>query len=119
MSAPRDLINGPLIAEFLAGRTIEAAARAAGVSSKTVSRRLRDPEFVFELRQAREELVSLTVVRLAGACEEAAQTLRELLSAPQDSVRLRAAQLILDSGARFAEPQDLIERIDRLERILA
>ena len=39
--------------------------------------------------------------------------------APRRGLARRAAQLILDSGARFAETQDLIERIDRLERILA
>src|SRR4051794_39226647 len=70
---PRSLImssrkscDAVLIAALAGGATITEAAAAANVSSKTVSRRLREPGFSQELREARAAVVG-TAVRKLGA----------------------------------------------------
>ncbi len=104
-----------LVAALAAGQPVDAAARAARVSERTAYRRLTDPAFKRAVQTARAELLAQAVGRLADAATAAVVTLRALLDAETDSVRLGAARVILDAGMKGAELVDLAERVATLE----
>jgi DNA-binding LacI/PurR family transcriptional regulator len=108
--------DSALVTALAAGGTVEASARAAGVSETTVYRRLREPAFRQRVAEARDEMVNRAVARLSATSTLAADTLRELLKARSETVRLGAARAVLELGSRLREQEDLAERIAALER---
>ena len=107
-----------LVAALAAGCTYEDAARQAGVSERTVRRRLDDPGFRKQVDAARGEMISRAVAQLSAAATEAVGTLRELLASELDFARLGAARAILEVGFKYREQLDLAERITALEEQL-
>lgn len=113
-----------LIAALAAGATQAAAATAAGMSERTVRRRLTDPIFAARVSAERTDLVATVTGRLIGAATAAVQTLEDVLAAKgtgvrQLSVRTRAAAVILAETRTWSAAQDLEDRIARLEDQLA
>jgi hypothetical protein len=83
------------------GATAEAAGQQAGVSLRTVRRRLAEPAFCKRLQQVREDMGQRTVGAVAAAATEAVQTLLELQKPPNPpSVRLGAARALLQLGLK-------------------
>lgn len=111
----RKSADDALALALAAGSTVAAAATRAGVSERTVYRRLEDVAFRHHVTSTRTQFVSQTVGLLADAMTEAARTLRELLMAESDAVRLGAARAILDAGVKLRESEELAERIALLE----
>jgi hypothetical protein len=105
----------PLIAALAGGATIESAAARAGVSERTARRRLDEPEFRKQVDEARREMLTRAVGKLADAGTEAAETLRKLLQAESESVRLGACRAILELGTRLREAEELERRLVALE----
>jgi hypothetical protein len=105
-----------LAAAVAAGTSIKEAARAAGVSERTAYRRQQDPEFRRRVAEIRSSFLSDAVGRLAEASTEAVSTLKALLNASSDSVRLSAARAILEFGPKLREHTELAERISALEK---
>jgi hypothetical protein len=110
--------DSALIAALACGGTVEASATAAGVSEATVYRRLAEPDFRRRIDEARADMVSRAVARIGAASTLAADTLRELLKARSETVRLGAARAVLELGAKLREQTELAERIAALEREL-
>jgi len=106
------------IGALLTNPTHEAAAKAAGVSESTLARWMRDPTFAAAVREARRRALEQALGALSAATAEAVETLRVLLGAEGEAVRVRAAVAILDHALRGAETQDLEERIAALEAAL-
>lgn len=104
-----------LIAALLSQPTVEAAARATGVSERTARRWLAEPTFRRAFREARRQAVETAVAALQGASGESVVALREALSARRVSVRVRAACAILDRAVRGVELIDILERLEALE----
>jgi hypothetical protein len=111
----RKAADDVLALALAAGATVADAARQAGVSERTVYRRLDDTAFRWRVTHTRASFVSQTVGLLADAMTDAARTLRDLLTADSDAVRLGAARAILDAGVRLRESEELAERIAVLE----
>jgi hypothetical protein len=107
-----------LLAALAAGSTVEVAAKAAGLSVRTAYRRLADPVFARRLAQARDELISNALGELVECASEAVATLRALLSASDERVRLGAAKSTLDQLLRLRETLMLSQRLAALERSL-
>ena len=101
-----------------AGGTVEAVAGLAGVSERTVHRRLAEPDFRRQVTAARDEMVARSVARLSATSTLAADCLRELLKARSETVRLGAARAVIELGARLREQEDLAERVRALEERL-
>jgi hypothetical protein len=108
-----------LVTALAAGATVEAAAKVAGVSEPTVYRRLREPAFRQRVAELRDEMVARAVARLSATSTLAADTLRELLGARAETVRLGAARAILELGTKLRETEDLAARVAALEAQLA
>jgi BMFP domain-containing protein YqiC len=115
----RKFADAALLAAFMGGATIVDAAKEAGVSVQTASRRQRDPEFVARLEAAQRETFDATSRALGNATREAVSTLVQLLGDPKATVRLAAAGKILEFAPRWHGSQALEERIVALEQDLA
>ena len=104
-----------LIAALAGGATVQEAARAAGVSERTVYRRLEHDTFRRQLAEARAELMARAAGALARVSTAAAATLAGLLTAASESVRLGAARSILELAVKLRESEELERRIAALE----
>ena len=104
-----------LLAALAGGQPVEAAARVAHVSERTTRRRLGDPTFQRALADARRIVLGQALGVLTDAATAAARTLRALLDAESESVRVRAATAILDAARAHVELDDLAQRVVALE----
>ena len=105
-----------LLVALAAGMTVRDAAVAAGIGERTATRRVTDPGFRRQVAQLRANMVQRALGRLADASVQAVDTLRALLSAEADTVKLGAARAILELGNRLRETVELEERIAALEQ---
>jgi hypothetical protein len=98
----------------------EAAARQAGVSARTVFRRLADPGFKAQLQKLQADMVHRSMGTLVAMYGEAARGLLELIkSTAPPAVRLGAIRTVLEFGLRLREQADLEERLAALEKLQA
>jgi hypothetical protein len=105
-----------LLLALACGATLEAAARKAEVSERTVRRRLADPAFQKRLTQIRDDMVQRAMGMLTAAAMEAVKTLVALQDREQPAAsRLGAARAILEYGAKLREEADLTKRVEALE----
>jgi len=105
-----------LLGALAAGSSVEQAAETAGISVRTAYRRLAEPAFARRLAQARDELISSALGELVECASEAVATLRALLSASDERVRLGAAKSTLEQLLRLRETLTLSQRLAALER---
>jgi transposase len=108
--------NAPLLAALAAGATVREAAKRAGVGERTAYRRLADPAYRRRVTEARAEMVSRALGKLADGAAEAVETLRALLRSDSDSARLGAARCILETGNRLRESVEMEQRLTDLEK---
>src|ERR1035437_3154079 len=106
------------IAALLSQRNLEEAARTAGVSTRTLIRWMKDPEFDAAYRKARRLAFSQSVARLQQASGAAVSTLLKIMVDPAapHSTRVRAADSVLDHSAKSIEIEDIEARVADLER---
>jgi hypothetical protein len=106
-----------LVLALACGATVEAAAHQADVSERTVYRRLQDPKFRAQVRDARAEMVKRSAGMLTAAAGESVRTLLALQKAPTPpAVRLGAARAILELGIKVREMVELEARLEALEQ---
>lgn len=98
--------------------TLEEAAGAIGLTSRTLRRYLEDPIFLNEYRRLRRTVWEVSVSELQAASGEAVATLRANLHAESAAVQVRSARSILDHARNGLETTDLLERLENLERRL-
>ena len=102
------------------GATIENAARQAGVSERTVNRRLEDPAFRAKLQAYRNSMLERTAATINAAGHEAAKRLLKLLGdGNPPAIQLGAAKALLDVGGKLRTETELINRIAALEQQVA
>lgn len=108
------------IAALLACSTIEAAAKAVGISEPTLLRWLKEEEFSAAYRAARRQSVNVAVTRLQQASSSAVETLVSIMQDAEKpgSVRLSAARSVLEFAIKAGEMQELEERMQELEATL-
>jgi|SRR5215208_2415880 len=105
-----------LILALLQSTSMSEAAQKAGVSTKTVQRWSKEPDFISAYRRARTYVYESAVGQLQAAAVEAVATLRNNLNHPTPaSVQVRAALGILELAAKGVELYDIVERLERLE----
>lgn len=90
------------LVKLLAGGTDAQAAKAAGVNRRTVFEwRHDDPVFAAEYRRRQEAIFDRAMRGLMKDVDKAARTVSTLTAARDESVRLRAAESIIDRVASF------------------
>jgi hypothetical protein len=106
------------IAALLSQRSVEDAARVVGISTKTLLRWLQMPEFQAAYRQARRAAFSQSIARLQQGTAAAATTLLKTMidANTPASVKVRAADSVLNHSAKAIEIEDIEARVSELER---
>lgn len=103
-----------LIAALASGATIARAAKLAGISERTVYRRLEDDSFRQAVTRVRADLIREATGTLASSAQLAADTLVGLLGDDFSSIRLGAARTLLDTLLKYHEMGDLADQIASL-----
>jgi hypothetical protein len=109
------------VAAMLTQRNVEEAARSVGVSTATLMRWQKDPEFDAAYRAARRAAYGQTTARLQQGSSAAATILMKLMldvNTPA-STRVRAAEIIVDHAAKAIEIEDIEVRVAELEAAAA
>jgi transposase-like protein len=109
------------IAAMLTQRNVEEAARSVGVSTATLMRWQKEPEFQQAYRAARRAAHGQSIARLQQGTSAAATTLLKTMIDPNTpaSVKVRAADSVLNHSAKAIEIEDIEVRVAELERSLA
>jgi hypothetical protein len=98
------------------GTSQVAAAREAGVSERTIRRKLADPKFRARLHQLRGEALERAGGMLTAGAMKSVATLLALQESNQPAaVRLGAAKAVLELGMRVREMNELEARLAALE----
>jgi phage terminase small subunit len=108
-----------LVQALAVGESITEAARRSGYSERTVRRWLHKPKFARKVSRTRATMIDGAAGRMADAMTDAAGTLRELLKAESESVRLSAAKSILELGSKLREATEIEERLAAVEEKIA
>jgi len=97
------------IIALLTHRNVEEAAKAVGLSPKTLFRWMQDLEFDADYRKARRDSFHQAVARLQQASGAAVTTLLKLAVDPNApaAVKARAAYYILTLGTKAMERRDV------------
>ena len=105
------------IGALLSCRTVADAAERAKVGKRTLDRWLTDPVFKARLAAAEGELIDAATRRLLQAQSLAIGTLEDILQDPKvaASVRLRAAQVVIDAMLKLRELRSIEDRLRALE----
>ena len=112
-------IERVLVAALAAGATQIEAATAAGVSERTVRRRLEGVDFAGRVAEERATLVTRTAARLGGLTGAAVEALTDLLApGVPEAVRLRAALGVLESARIWRAAVELEDRLGAVEAAL-
>jgi hypothetical protein len=109
-----------LLLVLACGASVEAAAKQAQLTERTVYRRLKDPAFKRALAEVRADMLQRTAGALTAAATEAVRTLVGLLAGKEPAaVRLGAARAVLEIGIKVREVADLEQRVLDLEAKVA
>jgi hypothetical protein len=105
------------IAALLTQRNVEEAAKSIGISTHTLVRWLKVPEFQIEYREARRAAFGQSIARLQQASSAAVSVLVKIMIDPNapHSTRVRAADSVLDHAAKAIEIEDIDVRVSALE----
>jgi hypothetical protein len=92
------------VAAVLAEPTLDDAARAAGVATRTLRRWRAEPAFAQALEAAAGEAFDEALARVRGIAGAAVETLREVMTDPAApaSARVSAARCVLERADRDA-----------------
>lgn len=99
--------------------TISEAAKVAGIGEATLFRWMQLPAFQESYRQAKRQAVGQAITLLQKAAGEAVETLRSVMAnaeAPA-AARVTAARTVLEMGLKAVELEDLVVRVEELERM--
>lgn len=105
------------LSALLTHPTKEAAAAAAGITSKTLRGYLADPLFQAEYKKAFGGLVEDAARQARQALSPALSTLREIAADGNETaqVRISAARSVLEYGLRLTEQADIAAKLQELE----
>lgn len=104
-----------LVLALARGLSVRDAAVAAGLSERTVSRRTAEAAFQRRVVSARDRLFAESFGRMAGTVNQAIDTLRELLAAESETVRLGAARAVLEYAVKLRETVEVVDRLAAIE----
>ena len=107
------------IAALMTHSTIEQAAKSINISSKTLRRWLKLPEFREEMTRAVRPLVTMAYARLQHHAPTATAVLLQSMVNPQPnaSVRMKAGRSVLELSMKGYERDDMETRLARVEEL--
>ncbi|PKM82563.1 MAG: hypothetical protein CVU89_03420 [Firmicutes bacterium HGW-Firmicutes-14] len=108
------------IVALINNRTIREASQESGVSEASLYRWLKQEDFRESYRKARSELIGQAVTLLQKGCTEAYKTLEAIHKDKESpaTARVTAARTVLETAFKTYEQDEIIQRLERLERYL-
>jgi hypothetical protein len=106
---------------LLSEPSVEAAARASGISSATYFRWLQQQPFADRYAELRHNALEVATARLQVLAAQACETLETIMAsrkAPAAS-RASAARTVLEMALRVRELSEIEQRLSALEKIAA
>ena len=118
--APSEIeyVDGELVRLLALGTSQVKAAGELDISTRTIRRRLDNPDFRRRVADARRELHAESWSMLLGLREKAARVLEDSLESDEERLRLTAAKYVFEMGSRTRREQildEIQERIDNLD----
>ena len=106
-----------ILGALLATGSNRAAAKALGVSEKTIRSRLQKPDFRARYEDLKNGMVEAVADEIAANLSGAVQTIVEVMKDPNNnaSVRFQAAGELLRTALRYFEAGKFERRITALE----
>jgi hypothetical protein len=106
------------IVALLTHRTIEEAARSLNISTKTLFRWMKEPEFDAAYRAAKRAAFAQSIARLHHLSSAAVSTLGKVMLDPTTppATRVRASDSILNHTTKAIEIEDIDARLRELEQ---
>lgn len=100
--------------------TLEAAAKAAGISPRTLRDYMKDPEFQAAYNEAITAQLGETTGQARQGLSSALAVLREIMEDPaaENRDRISAASKSIDAALRLIDKLDQQVRLDELERLV-
>ena len=104
---------------ILTTSSYEEAAEKSGVSKSTLYRLRKDPEFQETVNRIKNDIFQDTMKKAQVYSMESLGILRAIMcdSEATDSSRVSAARTILELGLNYAEQEQIIKRIEEVERL--
>src|SRR5262245_6372003 len=116
MAARKKTYVALLITALAKGATVAQAAAQAGVSERTVYRRLGEQAFQDQIEALQDEMLQRAVAMLTAAAQEGIRSLVDLQNeSTPPAVRRSAARDILEMGMRLRVAAELEKRLIALE----
>jgi hypothetical protein len=105
------------VVALLTQRNVDEAAKVVGISTQTLVRWMKVPEFQTAYREARRATFSQSIARLQQASSIAVSVLVKTMVDPAapHSTRVRAADSVLDHAKKAIEIEDIEVRVAALE----
>lgn len=104
------------IEALLAGNTLQTAAKAAGIGERTGQRWHKQPHIQAAYKVAQKRLFEQALTGLMLKAEKAIETLDgAMTNAETYSVRVRAAQIVLEQAIAIYKTEELEQRLAALE----
>ena len=103
--------------ELLAsGKRIVETASAVGVTERTVSLWLVDPEFSRAYQKRQSEYIRRLNTRLISLNDKAMDVLEAGMESRDESIKVRCASIVASKYHVTVELEDILQRLERLER---
>ena len=95
--------NEAILAALTQHRTVSAAAAALGISTRAMYDRMQKTDFRVMYEEVQSDLMRKTAATLQDRVNDAVETIADIMTNEDatPSVRLQAAQSILDLAAKF------------------
>lgn len=98
------------------GATLPQAAKASGVGLRTIERWLKEqPALSRRVIELRTEMTARALGQMTEGMVYAAKTLRRLLYAKSETIRLGAARAVIELGVKLRESVEMEARLTALE----
>lgn len=106
-----------LLAALLTSRTKKEAAKAAGISERTMRTYFDDPEFRAAYKQAAAGIMDSTTRQLQQNLTAAIDRLGKIVEDDEESsiTQVSAARTLLDYALRFTEFNDILKEMESTE----
>lgn len=103
---------------LLTSSTKAEAYKAAHISKATASRIEQEPDFIEQYNKIRRQAMEQTSNKLQGLAAKAVDTLASVMDSEQatPTERTRAAKIVLDGAYNAQQMQDILSRLDKLEK---
>ena len=100
---------------FVFARNIEEGSRNAKISRACFRRWWKNEAFRQEFHRVRDEILREAIGRLQLSLHRAVDVMAELLDAQEKTIRLRAAQGIIENFFKIREANEFEERLEKIE----